>query len=69
LEKIAGARKITKSQLIREAIDEYLVSREKEVTLFMVGENFFGRYGSGKGDLSTTYKNILKDKLNAKGSR
>ncbi len=69
IEKIAAAKKITKSQLIREAVAEYIAAQEKEISPFMVGEKLFGRYGSGKGDLSTTYKTVLKEKFNEKNTR
>ncbi|WP_207761810.1 hypothetical protein [Aliarcobacter cryaerophilus] len=33
-----------------------------------LGIEFFGKYSSGKNDLSTTYKQKLKDKINAKNN-
>jgi len=33
---------------------------------YLLGKDLFGRYGSGKGDLSKTYKTKLKDKIGEK---
>ena len=56
--------KATKSELVREALTEYLETREAEDKPFDLGQDLFGRFGSGKGDLSTTYKKRIKEKLN-----
>jgi len=69
LEKIAASKKITKSQLIREAIAEYITASEKYFSPYKVGEPLFGKYGSGKDDISATYKSRIKDKINAKNTR
>jgi len=56
--------KATKSEIVREALTEYLEAREAEDKPFDLGQDLFGRFGSGKGDLSTTYKKRIKEKLN-----
>ena len=56
--------KATKSELVREALTEYLETREAEDKPFDLGQDLFGRFGSGKGNLSTTYKKRIKEKLN-----
>jgi len=56
--------KATKSEIVREALTEYLETREAEDKPFDLGQDLFGRFGSGKGDLSTTYKKRIKEKLN-----
>ncbi len=39
---------------------------ETEKDSYELGEEYFGKYGSGDGSLSTTYKNKLKEKLHGK---
>jgi len=56
--------KATKSEIVREALIKYLEIREAEDKPFDLGQDLFGRFGSGKGDLSTTYKKRIKEKLN-----
>ena len=42
--------------------------KNKQKSAYELGKNLFGRYSSGKTNLSTTYKNRLKDKIYAKNS-
>ena len=35
---------------------------------YELGSELFGKYSSGRDDLSTTYKQKLKDKINAKNN-
>ena len=56
----------TKSDIIIESLDMYYEQEEKELDSFTLGERYFGNYGSGENDLSTTYKERLKGKLSAK---
>ena len=63
LSKIKGK---TKSDIIKESLDMYYEREESEIDSFTLGESFFGRYGSGEDDLSTTYKERVKEKIRAK---
>jgi len=56
----------TKSDIIKESLDLYYDQEEKEIDSFTLGEPYFGKYSSGEGDLSTTYKERIKEKLRAK---
>ena len=58
----------TKSFIIKEALVMYLERYEKAATPFTAGEDLFGRYGSGKGNLSRDRKKLLTKKLRAKVS-
>ena len=60
---------ITKSDVIREAIEKYVVSQEEADHPFLLGEDLFGKYGSGDGSLSVTYKKKVKEKLHEKMPR
>jgi predicted DNA-binding protein len=57
---------ITKSDVIREAIEKYVVSQEETDQPYLLGEDLFGKYGSGDGSLSVTYKKKVKEKLHEK---
>ena len=56
----------TKSDIIKESLDLYYEQEEKEIDSYTLGEKYFGKYGSGEGDLSTTYKERLREKLRAR---
>jgi predicted DNA-binding protein len=63
---VARLRRKTKSAIIKEAIDMYYEREEQEMDSFSLGEAYFGKYGSGEDDRATTYKQRIKEKLDAK---
>ena len=60
--KILG---LTKSELIRQSINEYLDKIERQDP-WKVGKDLFGRYSSGDGKLSSDRKERFKNKVRAK---
>jgi hypothetical protein len=54
---------------IKEALEKYLVDYEQKNQPFDLGEELFGKYGSGAGDRSVTYKQKVRAKIGAKMSR
>jgi Arc/MetJ-type ribon-helix-helix transcriptional regulator len=66
LDTASRAGHTTKSEYVKEALVQYLDMEERERTSWETGEPFFGRYGSGDGTLSATYKDRLREKINAK---
>ena len=56
----------TKSDIIKESLDLYYEREENDIDSFTLGEQFFGRYSSGEANLSTSYKERVKEKLRAK---
>jgi len=40
--------------------------KNQPMTPYQLGKDLFGKYGSGKGNLSQDYKKILKEKLREK---
>jgi predicted DNA-binding protein len=66
LASASRAKHVTKSDIIKEALEQYLRQDIEEKSSFELGEEFFGRYGSGDGSLSQNYKKILRDKIHAK---
>ncbi len=64
-------RNISKSQIIKDSLTYYfdMIKKEsKQKSSYELGIDLFGRYSSGSSDLSTTYKQKLKDKINAKNN-
>jgi len=56
---------LTKSELIRKSILEYL-SKLGKANAWEVGQDLFGKYSSGLYNLSTERKEIVKKKTRAK---
>ncbi len=68
---LAKEKKISKSQIIKDSLVYYfdmLKEQTNKKSSFELGSDLFGKYASGKDNLSTTYKQILKDKINAKNN-
>jgi predicted DNA-binding protein len=63
---LARLKNKTKSDIIKESLDFYYEIEEKEIDSFTIGEGYFGKYGSGDGNRSTTYKQRIKEKLRDK---
>ncbi len=71
LNLIAKKRQVSKSQIIKESLIhyfEFLKKQNPSKTPYELGKEFFGKYSSNKGNLSTTYKQKIKEKINAKNS-
>ncbi|MDR1931708.1 MAG: ribbon-helix-helix domain-containing protein [Spirochaetales bacterium] len=68
LEAFSQAKQTTKSEVVKEALVGYFAREETEKDSWEVGEPYFGRYGSGDGSLSSTYKTRLKEKIHGKHS-
>ena len=66
LDMLSVLKQKNKSDLIKEALDIFFHKEEAEVTSYELGKDYFGQYGSGRTDLSTTYKHELKERLHAK---
>jgi predicted DNA-binding protein len=59
---------VNKSDIVREALQEYLGKEEQKEMPYELGEDLFGCYGSGDGTLSVNYKQKLKEKLREKNT-
>lgn len=66
LQLLAQKKHKSKTDIIREALEKLFIQEESEKDSYELGEEYFGKYGSGDGTLSVTYKDKLKDKINAK---
>lgn len=69
LERLAAEERTTKTRIVRRALEHYIAAHHERRTSYEMGEALFGRYGSGDGTLSTTYKGRLQEKLRAKHRR
>lgn len=56
---------LSKSELIRKSLVSYIEKLEKQSS-WASGHDLFGKYASGRDDLSSNRKQILKDKIKAK---
>lgn len=68
IDQIAESKNITKSKVIREAIEYYIENYSKQSDPFKLGEDLFGKFGSGKSSLSRDYKNVIRRELSEKFS-
>jgi len=65
LSLLQDIEKTTKTEIIKKAIALYYLQHVQNKTPYEAGKALFGRFGSDD-DLSQSYKEKLKDKLNAK---
>ena len=56
----------TKSEIIIESLELYYKQEESGIDSYTLGLPYFGKYGSDVGDLSTTYKQRIKEKIRAR---
>ncbi len=56
---------LTKSELVRKSIHEYLGKLSKP-NAWEIGEDLFGKYSSGFNNLSTDRKELIKNKIETK---
>ena len=56
---------LTKSELIRRSIQEYL-NKISSQSPWDLGKDLFGKYSSGRDNLSSDRKQIIKKKIRAK---
>jgi len=69
LEQMAKNQHRTKSEIIKRALEDYLDRQERAPTAYDLGKDLFGRYGSGRNDLSREYKKFLRKKISEKHAR
>ena len=67
LDAMAKSKNQTKSQIIIEALEFFFKQEEEEMPdSYTLGLPYFGKYSSGEGDLSVTYKERLKNIIREK---
>ena len=56
---------LSKSELIRQSISEYL-KKVEQPGAWDLGKDLFGKYASGLGNLSSDRKELIRSKIRAK---
>jgi Ribbon-helix-helix protein, copG family len=69
LATVAKARGISKSELIRRCLHEYLAGEEQQPTAWELGQHLFGCFDSGQGDLSVRAKEIARERIHARRAK
>ena len=69
LARAAQASGQTRSELIRQWIEECLDRREANGSAWELGKDLFGRHFSGRSDLSTRRRAILGEKVRDRKAR
>ena len=64
--QIATAERRTKTEIVRTALEVYVESKERVGSSYDLGKSLFGRQGSGRSELSVSYKSIVKERIRAK---
>ncbi len=59
---------LSKSELIRASVAEF-IKKQKKPNAWELGSELFGKYASGKGNLSINRKELMKEKIRAKRNR
>ncbi len=65
INNIAQQMGVSKSELIRKSITEFIGKLEKP-SPWALGNDIFGKYASGKDNLSSDRKALIKEKIRAK---
>ena len=68
IDRLASTEKKTKSDIIKEAIRQYITSHRNRNSSYELGKDLFGVVSSGSSSRSKTYKKRVKDKLREKHS-
>jgi predicted DNA-binding protein len=66
LDSLSASEHATKSDIIREAVEEYISNYDRKLHAYDIGKDLFGRYGSKSGNLSSNFKAKVKEKIHAK---
>lgn len=66
INKISEIEKITKTDIVTNALEKYICEYEKKSNPYELGKDLFGKAGTGDEESSTTYKRKVSEKINAK---
>jgi len=69
LKNAAQQEGLTQSELTRVCLKDFLARRKTRKTAWELGKHLFGRFGSGRGDLSVSKRAVLRAKVHAKKGR
>lgn len=68
LDRAARARRVTRSQLINESLEQSL-TRQPAASVYELGKDLFGRYGSGRSDTSIRARELYRTYAREKHAR
>ena len=68
LEAVAKQKNMTKSDVVKEALSQYIIGQQMKQSPYELGKDLFGLHGSGEHDLSKSYKQKVREKIDAKNS-
>jgi predicted DNA-binding protein len=66
LSELSRNQSITKTEIVKEALQEYLNKQKPTESAYALGKDFFGGVSGGSPKGSKQYKKYLKDKLHGK---
>lgn len=69
LEQAAREEGVSKSELVRRCLADYLGECRKKPTAWELGRDLAGKYDSGRSDVSSNRKRIVKEKIHARKGR
>lgn len=68
LESLSKQKNVSRSNIIKEALVEYIAKEKEYNQPYETGKQYFGKRGSGDKDRSVTYKSRIKEKIRDKQS-
>ena len=66
IDSVAKSERKTRSEVVKEALQNYFELRSGRLTPYQLGEDLFGAGEKGAQDLSNTFKKRVKEKLHEK---
>lgn len=69
LDLYAQREGMTRSEFVRECIQEYLVQKKERATAWELGKDLFGKHASDRSDRASNRKQILREQLRARQDR
>ena len=69
LEAVAEREGVSKSELIRQCLSEFLARQQHRPDAWELGKDLFGKVGSGQDGLARSRKQIVKERLHARTGR
>lgn len=66
IDRLASVEKKTKSEIVKEALKEYIHVHQNAGSAFELGKDLFGIAESGDSDRSSSYRHHVKERLRAK---
>jgi metal-responsive CopG/Arc/MetJ family transcriptional regulator len=69
LARLASQKEVSRSEIIKEAIQQYITTESQLNNPYELGEKYFGQYSSTETDMSVTYKSRIRDKIRNKRTK